>query len=130
MKTFQSFRTKTIVGTLLAVLALSCSFAATAGPVVRVVHFTAASAEQQQAVLKLVDSEINKAYTGAKGFKWVKYLLDSKTLETGSVSLWDSRADLEAFLKSDAYKGVPDKLKPFMKGTMTSTVFDVYEPKK
>jgi heme-degrading monooxygenase HmoA len=130
MKTFQSFRTKTIVGTLLAVLALSCSFAAMAGPVVRVVHFTAASAEQQQAVLKLVDSEINKAYTGAKGFKWVKYLLDSKTLETGSVSLWDSRADLEAFLKSDAYKGVPDKLKPFMKGTMTSTVFDVYEPKK
>jgi heme-degrading monooxygenase HmoA len=130
MKTSQSLRTKTIVGTLLAVLALGCSFAATAGPVVRVVHFTAVSAEQQQAVMKLVDSEINKAYSSAKGFKWVKYLLDSKTLETGSVSLWDSREDLEAFLKSDAYKGIPEKLKPFMKGPMTSTVFDVYEPKK
>jgi heme-degrading monooxygenase HmoA len=118
------------VGALLAVLALGCSFAATAGPVVRVVHFTAVSAEQQQAVLRLVDTEINKAYSSAKGFKWVKYLLDSKTLETGSVSLWDSREDLEAFLKSDAYKGIPDKLKPFMKGTMTSTVLDVYEPKK
>jgi heme-degrading monooxygenase HmoA len=48
----------------------------------------------------------------------------------GSVSLWDSRADLDAFLKSDVYKGVPDKLKPFMKGTLSSAVFDVYEPKK
>ena len=121
---------KTFVGSLFAVLALTCSVAATADPVIRVVHFTALGAEQQQAVTKLVDTEINKAYLGAKGIKWVKYLVDPKTLETGSVSLWDSRADLDAFLKSDAYKGVPEKLKPFMKGAMSSKVYDVYEPKK
>jgi heme-degrading monooxygenase HmoA len=115
---------------LLAAVALTFSFAAAAGPVVRVVHFTATSADQQQAVLKLVDSEINKAYTGAKGFKWVKYILNTKTLEIGSVSLWDSRADVEAFLKSDAYKGVPAKLKPMMKGNMSSVIYEVYEPAK
>jgi heme-degrading monooxygenase HmoA len=124
-----SFRTKSVVGSLFAVLALACSFTAMADPVVRYAHFTAVGPQEQQAALKLVDSEINKAYVGAKGFKWIKYLIDTKTLETGSVSLWDSRADLEAFLKSDAYKGVPDKLKPLMKGSLSSTVFDVYEPK-
>lgn len=129
-KTFQSSRTKSLVAGLLAVLALTCSFAATADPVIRVVHFTALGAEQQQAAMKFVDTEINKAYLGAKGLKWVKFVIDPKTLETGSVTLWDSRADLDAFLKSDAYKGVPEKLKPFMKGTMSSMVFNVYEPKK
>jgi quinol monooxygenase YgiN len=130
MKTSQSSRMKTLLGSLFALCALACAFAASADPVIRVVHFTATGADQQQAVLKLVDTEINKAYLGAKGFKWVKYLIDPKTLDTGSVSLWDSRADLEAFLKSDGYKGVPEKLKPFMKGTMSSMVYDVYEPKK
>ena len=130
MKTVPSSRTKTVVGSLFAVLAFTWSLAATADPVVRYVHFTALGAQEQQAALKLVDTEINKAYVGAKGFKWVKFLIDPKTLETASVSLWDSRADLDAFLKSDAYKGIPDKLKPLMKGTLSSMVFDVYEPKK
>jgi|GEM_PF-3261719 len=121
---------KTLPGSLLAILALTWSLTVTADPVVRHVHFIASGPQEQQAVMKLVDTEIDKAYVGAKGFKWIKYLIDKKTLETGSVSLWDSREDLDAFLRSDAYKGVPDKLKPYMKGTMSSTVFDVYEPKK
>ena len=116
---------------LLAVAALSLAgVAIAAGPVLRVVHFTALGAEQQQAATKLVDSDIAKAYHGAKGLKWVKFMVDHKTYETGSVSLWDNRADLEAFLKSDAYKGIPEKLKPLMKGSMTSDIFDVYEPGK
>jgi len=130
MKTVPSSRMKSAVGNLLAVVAFAWSLAATADPVVRYVHFTALGAQEQQAVLKLVDTEINKAYLGAKGCKWVKYLVDAKTLEMGSVSLWDSRADLDAFLKSDAYKGTPDKLKPYMKGALSSVVYDVYEPKK
>jgi heme-degrading monooxygenase HmoA len=130
MKALSSFRTKSAAGCLLAVLSLTWSLTVTAGPVIRYVHFTASGAREQQTAMKLVDTEINKAYVGAKGFKWIKYLIDEKTLETGSVSLWDSREDLEAFLKSDAYKGVPDKLKPFMKGTMSSVVFNIYEPKK
>jgi heme-degrading monooxygenase HmoA len=124
-------RTKKAAATgLLAVLALTWSLTVTADPVVRYVHFVASGAQEQQTVMKLVDTEINKAYVGAKGFKWVKYLIDEKTLEMGSVSLWDSREDLDAFLKSDAYKGVPAKLQPFMKGTMSSVVLNVHEPKK
>lgn len=131
MNTAQSFRVKSLLAGLLAVAALTCSLAASAAdPVIRVVHFTALGADQQQAVTNLVDSDIDKAYRGAKGFRWVKYLINKKTFETGSVSLWDSRADVEAFLKSDAYKGIPAKLKPFMKGTLSSVIYDVYEPKK
>jgi heme-degrading monooxygenase HmoA len=121
---------KGLVTGLLATLALTCSFAASAGQVMRVVHFTAASAEQQKEVVKLVDSEIDKAYHGAKGFKWVKYLVDSKTLGVGSVSLWDNKADVEAFLTSDTYKGIAAKLKLLMTGTMSSDIYEVYTPKK
>jgi hypothetical protein len=128
MKTFPDLRTKNTAGCLLAVLTLTWSFALAADPVIRYVHFTASGAREQQTAMKLVDTEINQAYVRAKGLMWIKYLIDEKTLETGSVSLWHSRKDLEAFLKSAAYKGVPDKLKPFMKGTMSSVVFDVYEP--
>jgi heme-degrading monooxygenase HmoA len=130
MKTFESTGVKSFAAGLLAVIMLTCSFAATAGPAVRVVHFKSLGSEQQQAALKLVDAEIDKAYHGAKGFQWVKYLINTKTFETGSVSLWSSRADVEAFLKSDAYKGIPEKLKPLMKGTMSSEIYEVYEPKK
>jgi quinol monooxygenase YgiN len=131
MSTNSSSSLKLRVTSFLAVAALTLSGAAiAAGPVLRIVHFTALGAEQQQAATKLVDSDIAKAYHGAKGLKWVKFMVDHKTFETGSVSLWDDRADLEAFLKSDAYKGIPEKLKPLMKGSMTSDVFDVYEPRK
>jgi quinol monooxygenase YgiN len=130
MKTFESTKVKGLITGLLATLVLTCSFATSAAEVMRVVHFTAAGAEQQKAVIKLVDGEIDKAYHGAKGFKWVKYLVDPKTLGTGSVSLWDSQADVEAFLASDIYKGIAAKLKPLMTGAMASDIYEVHEPKK
>jgi heme-degrading monooxygenase HmoA len=107
MKTFESTGVKSFAAGLLAVIMLTCSFAATAGPAV--------AANEQVSIM---------------GFQWVKYLINTKTFETGSVSLWSSRADVEAFLKSDAYKGIPEKLKPLMKGTMSSEIYEVYEPKK
>lgn len=130
MKTIESSRVHKLVAGLIAGFVLTWACTATADPVVRIVHFTALGAEQQKTATSLVDTEIDKAYHGAKGFKWIKYIINPKTFETGSVSLWESRADLEAFLKSDAYKGVPDKMKPLMKGTMSSKIYDVYEPKK
>jgi len=99
-----------------------------AGKVVRVVRFTAASAESQQVVVKLVDDEIDALYRAAKGFHWVKYYVDPKTLETGSMSLWDSASDVDAFLKSDGYKVIPGKLKPLMKGPMIANVFETHTP--
>jgi uncharacterized protein (TIGR02246 family) len=98
------------------------------GAAVRVVTFTSASAAAQQAAMKLVDEEINPLYAQAKGFQWVKYFLDAKTLETGSVSLWSSAADAEAFLQSDGYKPIPGKLRPLMRGGMNSKVFATHTP--
>ena len=98
------------------------------GAALRVVRFTAGSAEKQKAVTQLVDDEIDALYEQAKGFKWVKYYVDPKTLETGSVSLWESAADVEAFLQSDGYKPIPGKLKPLMKGPMIANVFELHTP--
>ncbi len=98
------------------------------GKVLRIVRFTAASAAAQQGAIKLVDDEIDALYAGAKGFQWVKYYTDPKTLETGSVSLWASAADVDAFLTSDGYRPIPSKLKPLMKGAMVSQVLEVHVP--
>ena len=101
-----------------------------AGSALRIVYFTAASAEAQQAALKLVDEEINSLYASAQGLQWIKYFVDTKTLQTGSVSLWSSAADAEAFLNSEGYKPIPGKLKPLMKGAMTSQIVEVRAPSK
>jgi uncharacterized protein (TIGR02246 family) len=100
------------------------------GAALRIVNFTSASAAAQQAAIKLVDEEINPLYAAAKGFQWIKYYTDAKTLETGAVSLWSSAADIEAFLQSDGYKPIPGKLKPLMKGSMNSRIVAVHTPSK
>ena len=100
-----------------------------AAPVLRIVSFTAAGPDQQQQALKLTD-EVNKIYLTAKGCQWVKFWSDAASGESGSVSLWDSQADAEAFMKSDAYKPIPEKLKPLIKGEMSRKIYQVYEPKK
>ena len=106
-------------------LALSLfALPALSDPVVRIVVFTAAGAEQQKVAPA-------KLYTSAKGCQWVKFFQDTKTLETGSVSLWASQADLDAFLGSDAYKSLfASKVKPLTKGDVSAKVYTVVEPKK
>jgi quinol monooxygenase YgiN len=104
--------------------------AAADGKTLRIVRFTSASAEAQQAAIKLVDDEIDALYAGATGFQWVKYYTNPKTLETGSVSLWASAADIDAFLKSEGYQPIPAKLKPLMKGPMVSQMVEVHAPPK
>jgi heme-degrading monooxygenase HmoA len=130
MKDFRSFRMTVLATTSLAVLAFSAAAAAYAEQALRIVHFTVAGAQQEQQVFALVDTEINKLYLAAKGFKSVKYFYNAKTLEVGSVSVWDSQADLDAFLKSDGYKPIAGKLKPLIVGEMTSTIYSVRAPKK
>jgi uncharacterized protein (TIGR02246 family) len=100
------------------------------GKVLRIVRFTSASADAQQAVMKLADEEITPLYSSSKGFHWVKYFTDPKTLATGSVTAWDSAADVEAFVKSDGYQGILAKLEPLMKGAMASDVYEVRTPAK
>jgi uncharacterized protein (TIGR02246 family) len=100
------------------------------GGALRIVHFTAASADAQKAAMKLVDDEVNALYFGAKGFQWVKYFVDTKSLETGSVSLWSNAADIDAFLNSEGYRPIPGKLKPLMKGAMSSHIYEIRAPAK
>jgi quinol monooxygenase YgiN len=112
-----------------ALLATVMLFAASvlADPVLRIVKFTAAP-DQQQQLSKLRD-EANKVYVGAKGCKWVKFYNDPATGERGSVSLWDSEADVKAFLQSAEYKPILEKLKPLVKGEMSSKIYIVEEVK-
>ncbi len=100
------------------------------GKVLRIVRFTSASADAQRAAMKLADDEITPLYAKSKGFHWVKYYTDPKTLATGSVTAWDSAADVEAFLTSEGYQGILAKLKPLMKGAMASDVYAVNAPTK
>jgi quinol monooxygenase YgiN len=129
MKKQSSVRSALIAGVSLAVLAFSASAAAYADQVLRIVHFTSGSLQQQQQAMQLVDTEINKLYLAAKGFKSVKYFYNPKSLETGSVSVWDSQANLDAFLKSDGYKPIAGKLKPLLVGEMTSSIYMVHNAK-
>jgi quinol monooxygenase YgiN len=105
------------------------SLPASAEEVVRIVTLTATSAEAQQKGLEAVGTDVRKLYKAAKGCESVTFFADPTALATGSVSVWSSREDLDAFLKSPAYKAVLERLKPFMKGAPDSKVYKVNEPK-
>lgn len=112
---------------LLASVTLFAS-AAFADPVIRFVKITAAGPEQQQEMSKL-RADATKVYTAAKGCKWVKFWNDPSSGEQGSISLWDSEADVKAFLQSAEYKPILERLKPLVKGEVTSKIYNVEEPK-
>jgi quinol monooxygenase YgiN len=110
-------------------LPLSAEEAPAGKPVVRIATFTVAGPDQQEQVLKVADGA-SKDYGKAKGCQWVKFWYNPSTGENGSVSLWDNQSDLEAFLKSDAYKAILEKVKPLSKGDFASKVHAVHEPRK
>lgn len=112
----------------LAVMVWLFAVAASAEPVLRIVTFTVGPGKQAQ-MFKLAD-EANNVYAAAKGFQWVKFWSDPFSGEYGSVSLWDSYADLEAFLNSEAYRGVSEKVRPLVRGVFSDKVYQIYEPKK
>ena len=95
--------------------------------VLRIVSFTPAGPEQRKELQTIAPG---KLYTSAKGCRWVKFWSDQSTGEMGSVSLWKSRAALDAFLNSDAYKAIfPGKVKSLTKGDVSVKVYTVSEPK-
>lgn len=97
--------------------------------VLRIATFTVSEPGKQEQVLKVADGA-HQEYAKAKGCQWVKFWYHPSTGENGSVSLWDSQADLDAFLKSDAYKTIFEKVKPLSKGDFASKVYAVHEPRK
>jgi heme-degrading monooxygenase HmoA len=102
--------------------------AAAPEPVLRMASLKAKGAAQQKEV-RQVAVDVAKAYAAAKGCQWVKFWSCPSTLEEGTVSLWDSRADLEAFEKSDAYEAVRKKLAPLVNGKISVKVLQTYTPK-
>lgn len=121
---------RVFAGALATLVLAAWSVPASAEPILRVVRFTAAGPEQQQAVLKLIDTEINPAQSSAKGFKSAQYFYDPDSLVTGSVVLWNSREDMEAYLASDYYKAIIPKLVPLLKGPIQSDNVRLHAPPK
>ena len=79
-------------------------------------------------VSKVTDAEITGVYSGMKGLKWVKFYYDPLSGERGSVTVWENRDALDAYMKSEARKGILEKLRPLIDGEVTSRVFVVYSP--
>jgi len=79
-------------------------------------------------ISKVTDAEITGMYAGMKGLKWVKFYYDPVSGERGSVTVWEDRAALEAYMKSEARKGILEKLRPLIEGDVTSRIYVVYRP--
>jgi heme-degrading monooxygenase HmoA len=67
-------------------------------------------------------------YTTAKGLKSVTFLGDDAIGEYGSLTLWESKEDVEAFSKI-AGPQLEQALRGIVKGPPTIRLFEVYEPK-
>jgi quinol monooxygenase YgiN len=130
MRSFTTSIARSLAAGLVVVMLGAGALPVSAEPLLRVVRFTAAGPEQQQAVLKLIDTEINPAQSSAKGFKSAQYYYDPDTLVTGSVVLWNSKEDMEAYLASDYYKAIIPKLVPLLKGPIQSDNVRVHVPPK
>ena len=123
-------RTGVLALVFLPVLLGMSMTAAAADKVIRIVTLTATSADAQKQALEAVGDSVRKAYNAAKGMESVTFFDDPTSLAMGSVSVWASRADLDAYLKSPTYRAIIEKLKPFTKGSPHEKIYKVNEPKK
>ena len=103
--------------------------AAPAEQVIRISSYRALPGKFAE-VSKVTDEEITGVYAGMKGLKWVKFYYDPATGDRGSVTLWADRADLDAYMESDARKGILVRLRPLIEGDVASRIYVVYESKK
>jgi len=79
---------------------------------------------------RVIDNEVIEKLAGVKGLEWKKFFYNPATGERGSVFLWKSQADWEAYSKSDLRKELVKRLEPFLQGTVTSKSYPVYEQKQ
>lgn len=106
---------------------LSLTPVARAQEVIRISTYQARFGRNAE-ISKVTDAEITGVYAGMKGLKWVKFYFDPVSGERGSITVWESRAALDAYMKSEARKGILEKLRPLIEGDVTSRVFVVYQP--
>jgi hypothetical protein len=116
-------------GVVAGVVTLSLSLSATglAQEVIRISTYRALFGKNAE-ISKVTDAEITGVYAGMKGLKWVKFYYDPVSGERGSVTVWENRDALDAYMKSEARKGILEKLRPLIDGEVTSRVFVVYSP--
>ena len=100
-----------------------------AGPVLRILTYQAAAGKQEE-LMKFTGEEVPKLYAGAKGLQWYKIYYDPSAREFGTITIWDSQADMDAFTESDARGAAVEKMKPLIEGDPSAKVYQVYEPKK
>lgn len=102
---------------------------ASAQQIVRIVTFTVASPEQQPQVLRVTD-EITKVFKTSKAFRSITFAFNPETGENVAVSLWKTRAEMEAVAKSEAFKPLLEKMEHLAKGDLAVKTYQAYEPKK
>ena len=83
--------------------------------------------EKKIQLSQVLDNVVIKKLAKVKGIEWMKFFYDPATGERGSVLLWKSQADWDAYLKSDLRKEFISKMKPLLKGTVSSTSHPVYK---
>jgi len=108
-------------------LFLSVSAVARGEEVIRISSYKARFGKNAE-VSKVTDAEITGVYAGMKGLKWVKFYYDPLSGERGSVTVWSDRAALDAYMKSEARKGILAKLAPLIEGEVTSRIYVVHQP--
>lgn len=72
--------------------------------------------------------QFSPVHKTAKGFKNETFLADDSTGEYGSLTLWESKEDIEAFRQAAA-PHLQKALSGIAKGPPITRVFEVYEPK-
>ena len=99
-----------------------------AGHVLRVFTTTVSPDKRDQQPKTVAD--ITQLLATTKGIQWFKVGSDPATGEIVAVTLWNSQAEIDAFLKSDARKALNEKNRPLMQGEPTAKNYHVTEAKK
>jgi quinol monooxygenase YgiN len=119
-----------IQGLIIAAAWIATSYAQQfEGPILRIVTYKAKPGIQDQ-LLKSSAEDVAKMYFGRPGLKWYKIYYDPSSGEIGTVTIWESQADIDTFMKSDERKAAVKKYKPMIQGDISTKIYRVYEPKK
>lgn len=106
----------------------SAAQSSTPGQVLRVVTATVLPDKRDQTP-QLVD-EITQSLSAAKGVLWFKVGTDPVTGEIVGVQLWNSQAELDAFLKSAARNAGVERIRHLRQGEPSAKNYQVSEAKK
>ena len=83
----------------------------------------------RQAVLEPIEDRTYSHYMAAKGCRSVTFYMDADKGEYGTVSVWDSEADILRFVESGVLTPLIAQVKPLLKAPPAERIYAVYEPK-